>query len=103
MALEIRILRDLEIPVTDSLFIVSLKNSIVQCYQVNAEYEGAKNLKGIRAAVHKCAQEHSANYSLDKSKSICYDGESADLHIALLFLSLQEALAPEQSRSCQKW
>lgn len=59
--------------------------SFINC-PVKEIYKGAKNLKGIRCAVYKCAEEHQAYYSsLDRSKSIWYDDDSADLHIALWF------------------
>lgn len=86
MSLESGDLRALEIPLLSALFICSLKKLIVQCFQVKAKYKGAKGCKGIRAAAYKCAQEHRAHYSpLDRSKSIWYDDDSADLHIVLWF------------------
>lgn len=79
-------LQALEIPLASTFFIRSLKELIVPCFQVKAKYKGAKDCKGVRAAVYKCAEEHQAQYSpLDRSKSIWYDGDSADLHIALWF------------------
>ena len=76
----------LEIPHATAFFIIhSLKRLIVQCFQVKVKYKGAKNCKGIHAAVYKCAQEHQAYYSpLNKLKSIWYDGDSADLHSTLV-------------------
>jgi hypothetical protein len=76
----------LKLPPADSLFILSLKESLVQCYGVSAKYSDAKNCKGIRAAVYKYAEEHAAYYSpMDRLKSIWYDDDTADLHIALWF------------------
>jgi hypothetical protein len=85
MSLETNHLEILNVPLPNALFIVSLKKDITQCFQVNAKYKGAKDYKGIRAAVYKCAHKYQACYSLDRSKSIWYDDGSADLNIALWF------------------
>jgi hypothetical protein len=85
MSLEANHLKILNVPLPNALFIVSLKIDITQCFQVNAKYKGAKDYKGIRAAVYKCAHKYQACYSLDRSKSIWYDDGSADLNIALWF------------------
>ena len=102
MSLDASHLHIMEISISDALFILSLKTSIVQCYQVNAIYKEAKNVKGIRCAVYKCAEEHQAYYSsLDRSKSIWYDNESADLHITLWFK--EESKANELHCSLGTW
>lgn len=86
MILEVAWLQAWRIPFADAAFILLQQKSIAQCFQVKARYKGAKDLKGIRCAVYKCAEEHQAYYSpLDRSKSIWYDNDSADLHIALWF------------------
>ena len=92
MVLESAYLMAWNIPFPDSAFILSLKESIVQCYQVNAKYKEAKVVKGIRAAVYKYAEEHQAYYSQDRSKSIWYADDSTDLHVALRF--------EEKSKAC---
>lgn len=83
----------MEIPISIALLILSLTKSLKNCFQVNAKYVGAKNVKGIRAAVYRAAVEHHAHYSIDRSKSIWYNEQSADLHISLLFKQEQEALS----------
>ncbi len=93
MSLDVLGLQALEIPISKAGFIISLKKSIVRCFQVNTKYVGAKNIKGIRAAVYKVAVEHHAHYSIDRSKSIWYNDQSADLHISLLFKIEQDALS----------
>jgi hypothetical protein len=76
----------LKLPVADTTFILSLKESIVECYGVSAKYRNAKHRRGVRAALYKWAQEHNACYSpTDRSRSIWYDDESTDLNIALWF------------------
>ena len=57
----------LKLPFADTMFILSLKESIVECYGVSAKYSNVKNCRGIRAAVYK------------------YNDESTDLNIALWF------------------
>ena len=52
-----------------------------QCYEVRAEYVGAKKRKGVRGSVYRHAEEHEAYYSLDHS----FYNDSNDLHISLLF------------------
>ena len=69
----------------ESLRIVSLVKSLVECIEVRAKYFGAKKKKGIRGTIYRRAEEHKACYSLEHSKSIYYDGSSNDLNIALLF------------------
>lgn len=81
----------LGIPLHNAVFICSLKKLIAQCFQVNATYKEAKSMKGIRCALYKCAEEHQAYYSLDRSKSIWYDDDSADLNIALWFKDTSKA------------
>jgi hypothetical protein len=76
MSLETGDFRALEIPLSNAVFVISLKKLIQsQCFQVNAIDKEAKNV-----ALYKCAEEHQACYSLlGRSKSIWYD--IADLHI----------------------
>jgi hypothetical protein len=83
----------LNFPVADSIFIISLQESLVNCYWVKAKYIDAKDFIGIRAAVYKAAVNHNACYSPNRSKSIWYDDQSADLHISLLFDVKQNALS----------
>lgn len=83
MSLEANHLQFLEIPMSSAVFILSLKNSIVKCYQVNGKYKGGKNL-GIRTAMYKYV-EYQAYYSPDRAKSIWYNEDSTDLHVALWF------------------
>ena len=85
------ILQELGYTFQESLRIVGLVKSLVKCFEVRAEYIGAKKKKGIRGTIYKCAQEHKACYSLERSKSIYYDGSSNDLKIALLFRERGEA------------
>ena len=85
MSLNTSVLQALEIPLANAFFIYSLKRLIVQCYQVNAKYKEAKNVRGIRAALYKYSEEHQACYSLNRSKSIWYEDGSADLNVALWF------------------
>ena len=42
--------------------------------------------KGIRASMYMYAEQHQAYYSLELVKSIWYDDDSNDLHIALVFV-----------------
>lgn len=62
------------------------------CFQVKAKYIGAKNAKGIRAAVYRAAVDHQACFLPDRSKSIYYDKDSSDLKISLLFRTIEMAL-----------
>jgi len=91
LLLELSTLMTLGYTLQESLRIVCLVKSLVKCFEVRAKYIGAKNKKGIRGTIYKCAQEHKACYSLERSKSIYYDGSSNDLKIALLFRERGEA------------
>ena len=91
LLLELSTLMTLGYTLQESLRIVGLVKSLVKCFEVRAKYIGAKNKKGIRGTIYKCAQEHKACYSLERSKSIYYDGSSNDLKIALLFRERGEA------------
>ena len=75
----------------ESLRIVCLVKSLVECIEVRAKYFGAKKKKVIRGTIYRRAEEHKACYSLEHSKSIYYDGNSDDLNIALLFRNSFEA------------
>ena len=65
--------------------------SLVECVEVRAKYFGAKKKKVIQGTIYRHAEEHKACYSLERSKSIYYDGRSNDLKIALLFRERFEA------------
>lgn len=91
MAVDSNHLSAMEFSISDSMFILSLQKSLIQCYQVNARYKDAKGYRGIRSAVYKYADEHRAYYSLDRSKSVWYHDNSPDLYIALFFRTIAEA------------
>ena len=83
--------KELGYTLQESVDIVHLVKSLVECFEVRAKYFGAKKKKGIRGTIYRCAEEHKACYSLEHSKSIYYDGSSNDLMIALLFCERSEA------------
>lgn len=77
---------------TETVGLVKVVKSLMQCYEVKAKIIGAKKKKGIRGLIYRHAQEHGARYSLDRSKSIYYsDDDSNNLEIVLLFCERVEA------------
>lgn len=71
--------------------ITKVIESILKCYVVKAKYSSAKKIKGIRAAVYKCAAELGACYLPQSAKSISYIDNSDDLQITLVFKNRDKA------------
>ncbi len=60
---------EFKIPLADSLFIISLQKSLLDCHLVKAKYVDAKKIMGIHAAVYKAAVSHHVYHSPNRSKS----------------------------------